>query len=73
MFTIVTHENILSKILLGNQYISQNMYKNYKVDLHIYLHPQSLVRKIFDRNARESVADVSYILVLRKRSNGIRK
>ena len=40
-FTIVTRQNILAKILPGNQYLAQNMYKNNNVDIHVYRYRRS--------------------------------
>ena len=66
-FTIVTHQNILAKILPGNQYLSQNMYKNNNVDLHFYRQRRSFIcRESFSAGTHVHFAVVPYTPVLRK-------
>ena len=66
-FTISTHQNILAKILPGNQYLPQNMYKNDNVDLHFYRHRRSFVcREWFSAGTHLHFAEVPYTLVLGK-------
>ena len=67
IFTISTHQNILAKILPGNQYLSQNMYKNNNIDLHFYRHRRSFIcREWFSAGTHVHFADVPYTLVLGK-------
>ena len=66
-FTISTHQNILAKILPGNQYLPQNMYKNDNVDPHFYRHRRSFVcREWFSAGTHLHFAEVPYTLVLGK-------
>ena len=66
--TIVTHQNILAKILPGNQYLSQNMYKNNNVDLHFYRHRRSFIcRESFSAGTHVHFAVVPYTPILGKR------
>ena len=42
-FSIATHQNILMIMLHGNQYLSQNLYKNYSEDLGFCRHRRSFI------------------------------
>ena len=57
----------ISKILPGNQYLSQNMYKNDKVDLHIYRHRRFFIcRESSSAGTHVHFAVVPYTPVLGK-------
>ena len=56
-----------SKKLPGNQYLSQNMYKNNNVDLHFYRHRRSFIcREWFSAGTHVHFAEVPCTLVLGK-------
>ena len=55
------------KILPGNQYLSQNMYKNNNVDLHFYRHGRSFIcRESFSAGTHVHFAVVPYTPVVGK-------
>ena len=60
-------KHISKKILPGNQYLSQNMYKNNNVDLHFYRHRRSFIcRESSSAGTHVHFAVVPYTPILRK-------